>query len=187
MIPVGAGETEKQGGKESQEEHSSQQDRTNKWHDYMIIPGFCKSGTDTVIEAEQACIGKNERMGGGRGQKQTALGEVAEKGRGGTEPQLKKEASKAKKGLGGLFWGVRDAERLERSESVSKEVSGGRESMKVWEREHQTKGGHRGAPRRAGGGLGLNRKFTSSEDYLQGVPQVGARSSHPSASVFLEH
>lgn len=69
MIPADARETEKQGSKESQGEHSSQQDglsdMTNKWHDYMIIPGFCKSGIDIVIEAE-ASLHWEEWKNGGR-------------------------------------------------------------------------------------------------------------------------
>lgn len=72
-------------------------------------------------------------MGEGTGRQ--LFGEEAEKGRGDTEPHLKREAGKTRRRLGGLFLYGLGRLSVYRAGSVSKEkMSGGRDRMKVQER-----------------------------------------------------
>lgn len=64
------------------------------------------------------------------------FGEAAEKGRGDTEPYLKREAGETRRRLGGLFLCGLGRLSVYRAGSVSKEkMSGGRDRRNPWPRE----------------------------------------------------
>lgn len=152
-----------------------------------LFLGFARAAFTPCERQKPTCLGKkNERVGVGGKMEAGSMGKW--QGRGGTEPHLKREASKATKGLGGLVCRDGDPACLERSESVAKEkLAGGREKMMVWEGGTPDERGHRGDPSRAGGELALNGKPTSPrENCLQDMALVGAGSSHLTAPIFVE-